>query len=80
MGFYGDPDTASREDSWSLLKAFSTRVSLPWICIGDFNEILLAEEKQRWLDRPEWQMQGFQDALDLWLERFGFQWVSFHLE
>ena len=22
-GFYGDPDTANREDSWSLLKALS---------------------------------------------------------
>ena len=77
-GFYGDPDTASREDSWSLLKALSSRVSLPWICIGDFNEILLGEEKQGWLDRPERQMQGFRDALDFCgLKDLGFNGFPF---
>ena len=55
-GFYGNPDSANREDSWSLLHDLSHCYSLPWICIGDFNEILRAEEKQGWLDRPEHQM------------------------
>ena len=32
--------------------------------LGDFNEILLAEEKQGGLDRPEWQMLNFREALD----------------
>ena len=78
MGFYGDPDTASQEDSWSLLKALSTQVSHPWICIGDFNEILLAEEKQGWLDRLERQMQGFWDALDFCgLKDLGFNGFPF---
>ena len=49
-GFYGDPDTASRENSWSLLRALSSHFSLPWLCMGDFNEILLGEEKLGWLD------------------------------
>ena len=34
------------------------------MCIGDFNEILYAYEKQGWLDRPKRQMLGFCDALD----------------
>ena len=34
------------------------------MCIGDFNEILYADEKQGWLNRPERQMLGFQDAFD----------------
>ena len=63
-GFYGDPETANRESSWSLLRLLSQRSNLPWVCIGDFNEILFAEEKQGWLIRPERQMQGFRDALD----------------
>ena len=33
-------------------------------CMGDFNEILLGEEKLGWLDWPERQMQLFRDALD----------------
>ena len=32
--------------------------------MGDFNEILFAEEKLGWLDRPKRQMQSFRDALD----------------
>ena len=40
--FYGNPNFASWEDSWSLLHHLSCRFSLPWICIGDFNEILRA--------------------------------------
>ena len=34
------------------------------MCLGDFNEILLAEKKQGWLDQPERQMKSFRDALD----------------
>ena len=49
-GFYGDPDIASWENSRSLLRALSRRYTLPWICIGDFTEILLGEEKLGWLD------------------------------
>ena len=52
-GFYGEPETASREHSWNLLKDLSHRHSLPWICLGDFNEIVRLEEKKGWLDRPE---------------------------
>lgn len=32
--------------------------------LGDFNEILLAKEKQGGLDRPEYQVQNFRDDLD----------------
>ena len=50
IGFYGDPETTSRENSWNLLRDLSQRLALPWVCVGDFNEILRLEEKQGWLD------------------------------
>ena len=56
IGFYRDPKTASGENSWSTLKSLSSQFNLPWVFMGDFNEILLAEEKQGWLDRPKRQM------------------------
>ena len=52
-GFYGDPEIANQENSQSMLRTMSTRFTLSWVCIGDFNEILYAYEKQGWLDRPE---------------------------
>lgn len=48
------------------------------MAIGDFNEIILAEEKQRDLDRPEAQMQSFRDALDFCrLKDLGFNGFLF---
>ena len=80
---YGNHDSASQEDSWSLLRDLSYHFSLPWVCIGDFNEIPRAEEKQGWLDRPERQMQGFQDALDYYglkgYNGFPFTWCNHRL-
>lgn len=45
-GFYGDPNTANWENSWSLLRTLSHSMSLPWVYVEDFNEILFANEKQ----------------------------------
>ncbi|XP_050290036.1 uncharacterized protein LOC126728215 [Quercus robur] len=81
-GFYGDPDTASRENSWDLLRSLSHRFNFPWMCMGDFNEILFANEKVGWLDRSERQMQGFRDALDycalkdMGYTRFPYTWCN----
>ena len=42
-GFYEDPETASWENSWNLLRDLSQRLGLPWVYVGDFNEILRLE-------------------------------------
>ena len=63
-GFYGAPDTHRRGESWELLRRLKAQFSLPWVCMGDFNEILKAEEKFGRLDRPETQMQQFRDVVD----------------
>lgn len=43
--FYGQPVTHWRKESWDLLKALNRQYQLPWLCFGDFNEILSVEEK-----------------------------------
>ena len=78
IGFYGDLDTANQEHSWSLLQELSRRSALPWVYMGYFNEILFADEKLGWLDRPERQMQSFRDALDYCrLKNLGFNGYPF---
>jgi len=52
-GFYGHPKTNKREESWRLLEELSTRSDLPWICMGDFNEIMHGREKEGGNIRPE---------------------------
>ena len=44
-GFYGQSLTHRRHESWTLLRQLYEQTNLPWICAGDFNEILSLDEK-----------------------------------
>ena len=78
--FYGNPETHRRSESWDLLRRLHGRNSLPWLCVGDFNEIVKQSEKFRGRLRPQNQMQMFRDALDecelmdLGFKGFPFTW------
>ena len=63
-GFYGEPDTRNHHVSWATLRRLKAKHSLPWICVGDFNEIIRAQEKMGGRLRPFKQMQDFRDVLD----------------
>ena len=45
IGFYGEPDTQKRIESWDLLRTLKRKFQSPWLCAGDFNELVRAEEK-----------------------------------
>ena len=64
-GFYGESRRELRHRSWELMKFLRTRNTLPWLCAGDFNEILDATEQFGGLVRPESQMDGFQDVVEV---------------
>ena len=34
-----------KKELWTLLESLSHRSNLPWVCMGDFNEIMHAKEK-----------------------------------
>ena len=44
-GFYGHPDTNKHEETWTLLESLGRLNTLPWLCLGDYNEILGQVEK-----------------------------------
>ncbi|XVE53746.1 hypothetical protein DITRI_Ditri03aG0027500 [Diplodiscus trichospermus] len=62
-GFYGDPITGQRYRSWDLLRTLVGQSSLPWLCMGDFNEIVSSSEKLGGAILPESQMSDFRDVL-----------------
>ncbi|XP_074318804.1 uncharacterized protein LOC141655634 [Silene latifolia] len=62
-GFYGWPSVSERHLSWELLRLLGTQYNGPWVCIGDFNEVLFATEMKGGV-RPQRQMNNFREAVD----------------
>ena len=63
-GFYGEPVTHKRMESWNKLRQLHNKFNLPWLCAGDFNEIIRSSEKMGGSSRSQTQMQHFRDAMD----------------
>ena len=53
FGFYGNPKIVRRPESWAKLKHLRTTSSLPWLVIGDFNELMGMSEKEGGSNRPK---------------------------
>ena len=77
-GFYGRPEGHQKHESWRILRHLHARASLPWVCIGDYNEILHFFEKHG--PKTLSVYVGFQrDLVALWAGRPRVPWVPFHL-
>lgn len=64
MGFYGQLDVGKCHETWSLLKALASFSPTPWVCLGDFNEILSLLEKWGGSEKSRTQMYAFQQTLE----------------
>ena len=63
-GFYGEPDSSRRNKAWAKLRSLNSSQNIPWLCAGDFNEIIRQEEKIGGAFRSFNQMQRFRDVID----------------
>ena len=52
-GSYGSLETKRRPESWAKLKFLKNFSLLPWLVIGDFNEIIRLSEKEGGCIRPK---------------------------
>ncbi|XP_074313724.1 uncharacterized protein LOC141648916 [Silene latifolia] len=76
-GFYGWPTVQDRHLSWELLRSLAAESRSPWLCVGDFNEILYANEMKGG-NRAQRQMNSFRDAVDVCeLRDLGFEGYEF---
>lgn len=64
IGFYKHPKSPKQAESWVLLKHLKSYAPVPWLCTGDFNEIMDQYEKEGAAVRWESQMDGFRTALE----------------
>ena len=81
-GFYGWPEANEKRKSWALLTHLQSFIEGPWCCIGDFNAILHASEKQSVHASYYNQMEDFRVALedcrlaDLGFSEHKFTWTN----
>ncbi|GAV65833.1 Exo_endo_phos domain-containing protein [Cephalotus follicularis] len=77
-GFYGHPDQKRRIESRQLLKNLAGQWSRPWICIGDFNQILRQTEKGGGCVRADGHIRAFRETLkEFQLVDLGFKGTEF---
>jgi hypothetical protein len=62
--FYEHPDVNKRQEAWSLLQFLARLTPEPWLCIGNFNEVLTQLEKWGERERPSKQTRDFQVTLE----------------
>jgi hypothetical protein len=78
---YGEAQASERHKTWDMLKFIKASSPLPWLCIGDFNEVLLREEHVGVNDLCNAQIQAFRDAVDVCeLMDLGFVGTPGHLK
>lgn len=75
---YGHPDLCKRADLWNHLKDIANRHNMPWLIVGDLNEIATADEKQ---GGPPFRYQDHAHFLDFMFSAnfldIGFDGVPF---
>lgn len=62
-GFYGYSEEQLKPETWRLMRHLYNRSTLPWLCVGDYNEILVSEEKNGRHPRPLPPMLAFRNTL-----------------
>ena len=58
-GMYGEPRWHDKHKTWQCLRDLHSAVNLPWLVMGDLNEILYPFEKEGGNPRPLHFMQEF---------------------
>ena len=63
-GYYGCPERERRHESWDRLRDLACRSTLPWCILGDFNDIMVADEKQGGCAQPRRLLEDFSTAIN----------------
>lgn len=62
--FYGYPERSKRKNSWDLIRQLAGVSQVPWLIVGDFNDLLHKSDKWELHDHPQSLMDGFRSAIE----------------
>jgi hypothetical protein len=72
-GLYGESVWRHKHRTWRYIRDLHGQANLPWLILGDMNEILISTGKEGGAPRPQSYMQSFRDCLsDCGLEDLGY--------
>jgi len=72
-GIYGESKNEEKDKTWGMMHNLKDQFQMPWLCSGDFNEILFGFEKEGGQPKAESNMRKFRLALeDCDLQDLGF--------
>lgn len=75
---YGEPRTENRHHMWEALRRLRGVSDLPWLVVGDFNEVMWGFEHFSECARPERHMAAFREVLgDCDLTDLGFSGLPY---
>ncbi|XP_028785741.1 uncharacterized protein LOC114741653 [Neltuma alba] len=83
---YGPPTIQNRRTWWRRLRGLNPRDNVPWLCCGDFNDLLYSFEKEGGRTRPLRSFEEFQSfmsscqLMDLDFKGMRFTWSNNRLE
>ena len=63
-GYYGYLERNGRHEAWCMLRTGAQASSLPWCCIGDYNDLFAHGKKRGRCSHPNWLINGFLAALE----------------
>jgi hypothetical protein len=63
-GVYGEAQSQLKHRTWQQLKALHVDPVQPWLCVGDFNDILFSHEKEGGRQRSQQCMDRFRETLE----------------
>ncbi|OMO61130.1 Endonuclease/exonuclease/phosphatase [Corchorus capsularis] len=61
---YGPPEAEDRSKFWQLVQRRMEDQNIPWMCLGDFNDILYLHEKEGGNIKEYWKIRNFRDMVD----------------
>ncbi|KAI9074024.1 hypothetical protein K1719_044024 [Acacia pycnantha] len=75
---YAIPHSNLRSVLWTKLKGMATSINIPWLVIGDFNDILASSERSGGVRSNSHRIKWFNDrVVDCGLSDLGFQGPRF---
>jgi endonuclease/exonuclease/phosphatase family metal-dependent hydrolase len=79
---YGHPEENNKWKTWDLIKQIHNQVGHKWLCMGDLNDMLQADDKKGGLSRSQSQLGVGRQTVeacglnDMGIEGYPFTWTN----